>query len=204
MENERKRHGDPYPPLGELFDALRATGQFLGRDSPHDQRAVALFLPYVDELWAKDEFQPARFQRLIRRLNALRREDIVPLPQVVSPVIDIYKWSSELERLHYVYPRGEPTWEAIGYLVQIDRLFDAADKLKAAEAQLLITRPSSLDSADVQALAQGLETRQKRLLGEYVQVSIRQAAIMLIQADSLFTGKELRREHPPFRSLPVD
>jgi hypothetical protein len=180
-EKAGKKWLDPYLP--ELLTCAREAPLYaFGAEA---ELAFALFLPYVDELWVNDEFQPARIERLIRRLKAIRSYDIG----------NMYEWRRHLTRIESEHGPNydSKTLEVAGFLVQIHRLF-AGDQFDPAEAHLLLTRLSSLDSARAVDLAKVLEIRQKRVLGGPGFVSTRQAAILLIQADELFTGNELRRE----------
>lgn len=117
--------------------------------------ALVTFLPQVDSLWNGKQFQPSRFDALIKRLQSLPSESV----QV---------WQGEMNKLISSLGSSVDELEMTGYLIQADALYDG-DVFRPAKSEAALKRLRSMDANSIQSWAKTNDCYYG------------QAAIMLIQ-----------------------
>lgn len=117
--------------------------------------ALVTFLPQVDSLWNGKQFQSSRLDSMIKRLQSL-------------PPESVQAWRDELNKLLAQWGSSVDELEMIGYLIQLDGLFD--DHIFSREqSETMMKRLRSLDPKSVENRAKTADCYSG------------QAAIMLIQ-----------------------
>ena len=117
--------------------------------------ALVTFLPQVDSLWNGKQFQPSRFDALIKRLQSL-------------PPESVQAWRDGLNKLIASLGSSVDELEMTGYLIQLDTLYDE-DVFKPAKSEAMLKRMRSIDTKSIENWAKTNDCYYG------------QAAVMLIQ-----------------------
>lgn len=135
-------------------------------DSNQCKLAIVMFVPQLDSVWDKDQFISAKLEQYAKRVKTLSPE-----------VIDI--WKSELYKITSPLGGGVSDLNTIGFLIQLDRLFPD-DQFRKDQSEALLARLRTLSSEAVKTLKEAIKSNAN------------QAAVILIQNDSLFIQNQFQ------------